>query len=364
LIFRLVWENLRQRPTRALLSILLIAGPVTMILTLIGMSHGFVEESRKRYVGVGADILFRSPGSSLMSFSSATLPAKFIDALGKEPHVTQATGTVVVLTSGFDSVTGIEIDAFNRMSGGFTFVEGHSIEGPRDILLDTYEAAQLHAGVGSTINILHQDWRVAGIVEPGKLAHQFVRISVLQDLIGATGKLSQIFLKLDNKSNTREVMDYLRKKYDGYPVFSMEELQTLLSVNNVPMLSTFINVVIGIGVVFGFGVVALSMYMAVLQRTREIGILKSLGATKGFVMALILAEAFALGFGGTVIGILLSFASRAVMETVAPASFPQAIVTTWWPIAGAVAMSAALLGALSPGMLAVRQDPIEALAYE
>ena len=78
MIFRLVWENVRQRPIRAMLSILLIAGPVTMILTLIGMSHGFVDESKKRYAGVGADILFRAPGSSqVMGFSTASLPDKF-----------------------------------------------------------------------------------------------------------------------------------------------------------------------------------------------------------------------------------------------------------------------------------------------
>lgn len=348
-----------------MLSILLIAGPVTMILTLIGMSTGFVDESKKRYAGVGADILFRSPGSSqLMSFSSAALPAKFVEKLASEPHVRQATGTLVEPTGGFDSVTGIDVAAFDRMSGGFTFIQGRSFQAPDDILLDTYEANQRHVQVGATINVLHRDWHVAGIVEPGKLAHQFVQLSVLQDLLTESGKLTQIYLKLDDKSNTSQVMAYLHGKYDGYPIFSMEELQTLLSVDNIPLLSTFLHVVIGIGIVFGFGVVSLSMYMAVLQRTREIGILKSLGATKALVMELILAEAFILGLGGTIVGILLSFVSRAVMQAVAPASFPQAIVPDWWPIAGAIAMGAALLGALYPGMMAVRQDPIEALAYE
>jgi putative ABC transport system permease protein len=347
-----------------MLSILLIAGPVTMILTLIGMSHGFVDESKKRYAGVGADILLRSPNSSLMGFSSAALPAKVVEKLAGEPHVAQATGIVVQPTAGFDSIQGIDIAAFNKMSGGFTFVEGHSFQAPNDILLDTYEATQRHVHADATIKVLNHDWHVAGIVEPGKLGHQFVQLSVLQDLLSEPGKLTQIYIKLDDKSSTDQVMAYLRRKYDGYPIFSMQELQTLLSVDSIPMVSTFINVVIGIGIVFGFGVVSLSMYMAVLQRTREIGILKSLGATKALVMELILAEAFILGLGGTIVGILLSFVSRAVMQAVAPASFPQAIVPDWWPIAGAIAMGAALLGALYPGMMAVRQDPIEALAYE
>lgn len=367
MIAKLVWENVRYRPIRTLLSILLIAVPVTLILTLIGMSHGFLDESKKRYAGVGADILFKAPSSSLMSFSGATLPEKLIDVLASEPHVVQANGVVIAqIPNTFDALTGIDIAKFNAMSGGFTFIGGHSFESPNDILVDTYYASQKHIQVGSALKVLNHDWHVAGIVEPGKLAHLFVQLPVLQDLISTSRTVSQIYLKLDNPApdNVTAVLAYLKNKYADYPMYSMAEIQTLMSVNSVPMVSTFINVVIGIGIVIGFAVVSLSMYMAVLQRTREIGILKSLGATKGFVMRLILSEAFILGFGGTVFGIILSFISREVMQVVAPASFPQAIVLEWWPIAGGIAMGASLLGALYPGMLAVRQDPIEALAYE
>ncbi len=90
--------------------------------------------------------------------------------------------------------------------------------------------------------------------------------------------------------------------------------------------SVFINVIIGIGIFTGLIVVSLSMYMAVLQRTREIGILKSLGATKAFVMGLILWEAALMGFGGTIVGIALSYVSKAVLKKFVPASLPQAIV--------------------------------------
>jgi putative ABC transport system permease protein len=120
----------------------------------------------------------------------------------------------------------------------------------------------------------------------------------------------------------------------------------------------------GIAVVIGFAVVCLSMYMAVLQRTREIGILKSLGASRAYVLALIVAEAFVMGLGGTVAGILLSFVARWVILTLVPASLQQAIAYDWWPRAGLIALVAALLGALYPGFRAARQDPIEALAYE
>src|ERR1700744_1738533 len=114
--FRLVGENGRSHPGRTLLSTLLSAVPVTLILTLIGLSRGFLEDSAKRSRGVGADIDFRAKNSSLMTFSGATLPQSLVDRLAQEPHIVQATGVVNQSIGGFDTVTGIDVPAFNRMS--------------------------------------------------------------------------------------------------------------------------------------------------------------------------------------------------------------------------------------------------------
>jgi putative ABC transport system permease protein len=364
LIPKFVWENIRHKPMRALLSILLIAVPVTLILTLRGLSTGFIEDSRKRASGIGADIRITPPGASVLSFSNATMTDKLIPVLAAEPHVTQAMGTVVAPNVGFEALIGIDPVAFEKMSGGFIFDEGHGFQNPNDVLIDSWYADQRHVRAGGTLNLLNRDWHVAGVVEPGKLGHLFVQMSALQDLQGGAGKVSQIFLKLDDPRNAGAVVESLKKKLEGYSVLSMAELLTLISVDNVPLLKPFLTVIVGISVLIAFFVVALSMYMAVLQRTREIGILKSMGAKNTFVMGLILAEAVLMGFGGTLLGILLSYVSQFAIHRVMPASLPQAIVYGWWPIAGAIAIGASILGALYPGTMAVRHDPIEALAYE
>jgi putative ABC transport system permease protein len=144
----------------------------------------------------------------------------------------------------------------------------------------------------------------------------------------------------------------------------MEELTSLYSVNNIQGLSEFIMVIMAIGVVIGFAVVCLSMYMAVLQRTREIGILKSLGASKSFILRIILAEALVLGIGGTILGVVMSYGAWWLILTLVPASIPMVIVPSWWPIAGGITLIGAGLGALYPGLSAARHDTIEALSYE
>jgi putative ABC transport system permease protein len=366
MIFKLVWENVRFRPARTLLSVLLIAGSVTLILTLVGMTHGFLESSEKRNEGVGADMLFRPKDSSILgSFNGAPLSDKFVDQLATEPHVIATTGVAdQVIGGSFDTVSGIDQASFTHLSGPFVFLQGHQLEKPDDMLLDQYYADQRHARVGTMIKVLNHDWNVVGIVEPGKLAHLFVDRKQLDDLIGSKGRVTRIYIKLDDPSHTEAVLKQLRARYEGYPIYSMKELESYYSVDSIPMLKYFTDTVLGIGVVSGLLVVWMSMYMAVLQRTREIGILKSLGASKSLVMGIILAEAFALGLGGTIAGILLSFGTRWILNTLARASFPMAIVPVWWVYAGVIAVGAALLGAVFPSMLAARQDPIEALAYE
>jgi putative ABC transport system permease protein len=262
--------------------------------------------------------------------------------------------------------TGINYEEFTLMSGGFQFHSGGGFRKPDDVILDDYYANQTKAQVGDTITLLNGKWHVSGIMESGKLSHIVMPVKSLQERLGNGGNVNQIYLKLDNPANTAATIEYLKNipGLAGYPIYSMEEFTSLLNVNNIPALAGFIAVVVGIGVVIGFAVVCLSMYMAVLQRTREIGILKSLGASKGFILGTILSEAFFLGLGGTVLGIFMSYGAASLIHALKPASLPMIIVYEWWPIAGAITIAGALLGALYPGLTAAANDPIEALSYE
>ena len=370
MILRLVWENIRFRPLRTLLSVLLIGVPVMLILTLVGVSQGFMDASRERSRGVGADVVIRPPHSSLTSGSGATMPQAMLTKLLQQPHVVQTQGVVQALTNKmFNLLTGIDYAAFRKMSGGFRFVEGddaHAFVNPNDMVVDTDYAKEAKLHVGSTTTVLNNNWRVSAIVETGQMSHIFVQLAVLQDLQNAEKHVSMIYLKLDDPKNADNVVDALKHTpgLEDYEIFTMQEMIDLTSVDKIPAIAIFINVIVGIGIFTGLIVVSLSMYMAVLQRTREIGILKSLGATKGFVMSLILWEACAMGIGGTIVGIGLSYVSKAVLLQFAAASLPQAIVPLWWPRVLGIALGSAVLGALYPGMIAVSQDPIEALAYE
>ena len=321
---------------RSLLSMFLIAVPVTLILCLVGLSRGMLDDSARRERGIGADIIVRPPQTSVMTLSGAPIPEKLVDAIQQKPHVALAMGVIVHPVTSVTFVSGIDLPRFNQMSGGFKYVEGGPFRGPDDLIVDEF------------------------------YAHLSVPMRTLQDLTGNTNKVSQIFVKAGQPADIPSVMAELKANtfLPDYNIYTMQEFTSLLTVENVGGLSTFINVMVGIGVVIGFAVVLLSMYMAVLQRTREIGILKALGASRWYILKIILAEAVVMGIGGTIVGIGLSFAARALILALYPASLTQAITPDWWPRAALIALAGVLLGALYPGLSAAAQDPIEALAYE
>jgi putative ABC transport system permease protein len=349
---------------RSLLSVLLIGVPVTLILCLVGLSHGMLEDVDKRTRSIGADIMIRPPGSSVLQLTGSMSQA-FVDFFRKQPHVAMALGTVSQPIEGITmGVTGIDLATFNQMSGGFTFLSGGPFQKPDEVIIDEYYARQKNLAVGDRLELIGHKWRVAGIFENGKLQRIVMPLDVLQDLT-EKGKVSQIYLKLDNPANTAAVIEQLKRIQDlpDFRIFSIEEYLSLFS-NNLPGLKEFVWVVITIGVVIGFAVVCLSMYMAVLQRTREIGILKSLGGSKAFILRIILAEALITGLGGTALGIVMSYGAWWLIKTLVPASIQMVIAYDWWPIALLITLVGTGLGSLYPGFTAAQSDPIEALAYE
>jgi putative ABC transport system permease protein len=217
--------------------------------------------------------------------------------------------------------------------------------------------------MGQTIHVLEHDFHVVGIVEHGKGARLFVFLSTLQDMAGARDKASVFFIKCDRTDHTAAVIDEIRQLLPRYEIRPLKDFISLMTSSNLPGLGAFINVMIGIAVVIGFLVIFLSMYTTIIERTREIGVLKALGASKPYIVQIILSETTLLCVAGVIGGIGLSFLMRSIFIKLFP-TLTILISATWILRAGLIAVVGGLLGAAYPAWLASRKDPVEALAYE
>jgi putative ABC transport system permease protein len=364
---KMIVGNLVHRPIRSLISVIAVALEVTLILLIVGLSLGMVSDTRGRQAGIGADVIVMPPGSSyIVGLTGAPMPIKIGDVLAKLPHVTVVAPVITqVSTNGtLEVIAGIDLKSYEAL-GSFHFIQGGAFQSAEDVLIDDVLAKSKHIKVGDKIEILNHEFQVSGIVAQGKGARKFLQIGVLQDLNGAKDKASIFYLKLDNPSNAEAVVSAIKDipGMERYVAVPMNYYLSMLTPNNYPGLRTFLSVVIAISVTIGFIVIFQAMYTAVMERTREIGILKSLGASKLYIVNVILRETVMLAIGGIILGILISLAARFGIAHRIPTL--RVVVTGGWILwTTIIAVAGAMLGAMYPAYRAAQKDPIEALAYE
>jgi putative ABC transport system permease protein len=352
---------------RSIISTVAIAVEVTLILVIVGLSIGMLNDAKERQVGVGGDIIIQPPGSSIIGgISGAPVSIKVADVVRKQPHVTVVAPVIQQISTGgaLEIISGIDLASYDAL-GPFHFLQGGPFQGPDDMIVDDYYARSKNVHVGDTQELLNHTVRICGIVEHGKGSRKFLPITTLQDWIGAQGKASIFYVKVDDPNHANDVIKELKSVpgLSQYPMHSMREYLSLMTPASLPGLSTFINVVIGVALIIGFIVIFQAMYTAVMERTREIGILKSLGASKFYIVNVILRETILLAILGIIVGIGVSFAARAGLVH----KFPllPVLITREWILRGTIiAIVGAILGAIYPAIKAAQKDPIDALAYE
>ena len=365
---KLVIGNLLHRPLRTFISVFAIAIEVVMILCIVAIMLGQVNGARNMASGIGADMIVQPPSSSNLSgISGAPVPAKIANVLRKLPHVSVVAPVIVNLTVGssLETIWGIDYPSFNALRP-FVFVAGTPFQGAGDVIVDDYYAKSDHGHhLGEMIPILNRQYRICGIVEHGKGGRKFLPIRTLGDLGGNPDNASLFYLKSDDPANE----ELIRKEILAVPGLSDYQVKTLaeqlsfLTPEHLPAFTIALNVVIGIATIIGFLVIFQSMYTAVMERTREIGILKSLGASKGYIVNVVLRETALITVCGIALGMILTQLIHTWMAYRFP-TLPFFATADWWLKGAGIALAGGILGAIYPAWKAAGKDPIDALAYE
>jgi putative ABC transport system permease protein len=353
---------------RALATILAIGLEVALIMLVVGLTRGMIAESAKRVEGIGADIILRAPASSYITLSTpAAMSIKIVELVSAIPGVSYVSPVVTHFNTqnGLEYIYGIDLTSFDQVSGGFVFLSGSGFQKPSDVIVDDIYATSKKLKVGDSVTFLNHPFKISGIVEHGKGSRVFLPIQTMQDLMGATGKTSMILIKCVSGDDVEPVVAQLKQRLPGYSVLPMEVFVSQMSsaVSNTAALRYFLSFVTFIAALVGFFVIFLAMYTAITERTHEIGILKSLGASKRYVLGVFMREAWFLCLLGFLWGIVLSYGGEWLVKKVFP-TLNIAFGLDWTVKAALIALLSSSLGALYPALRAASQDPIDALAYD
>jgi putative ABC transport system permease protein len=372
---KLILGNLVHRPLRSIISALAVAIEVVMILSIVGIFFGILNGSRAQQSGTGDDMVVH-PGSTnaLLSSGSASADIRIADVLRAMPHVKVVAPVDIKLTLGasVENIYGIDFKSYDDLRP-FVFVAGGPFKGDYDMIIDDLQSESKPGfKVGDTVKTLNHTFTICGVVEHGKGARKFIPLKTMDAIEETPGKAAAFFLRTDDaptESAKQAIQEQVRSEILGtdglqdWSVQTLDEVLAGLTPEHMPGFKISLDVVIGIATIIGFLVIFQSMYTAVMERTREIGILKSMGASSLSIVSVVLRETSLLAVVGIAIGIAFSYVLKDLLHGHFPTLSFQ--LTTEWDIkAVLIALGGAIFGALYPALKAARKDPIDALSYE
>jgi putative ABC transport system permease protein len=362
--------NVMHRKTRTAVSILAVAMEVAMVMLLVGMANGTLNEIADRLEKVGADVLFQPPDASLLlGATTAVMPMKYIDLMKEQvPGVAEVTPVLNWLVSrlGGESravnLWAIDYPSFAAISGGFDMVQGHPLTGPDDLVMDTVLARATGKTIGDRIPMMNREFNLVGICRAGAGGRIYARIQDVQEAIGTPDKASFFLVKGKRGVQAEDLARSLEEKFKGHKITPVAQVSKAMQDNAVG-LKQFKQALTGMAVAISFLVVLLAMYTTIIERTREIGILRAIGASQTTVVRLVVAESFLICVAGVLAGIVLAVAGRWLLPQVFP-TLSVTLTQEWTLIAAALGLTGGLLGSLYPAVKAARLDPIHALNFE
>lgn len=360
----LVVSNIRQRPLRSAISILGVALGVALVMLFTGLAHGMSEDLQKRSSNVSAELIFTRPGSISLTSSSANLSTKYVELLKKIEGVESATPVIRYFypsgSFGVDQVEGVDWEGFSKMNN-IRLIQGHAPNAPNEIVIDETKASRNHP-VGSTLKVFGPNlYRVAGVYAPESGARAKMSLKALQDVLEAPDKCTFIFVKVKNPSEQIEVARRIDAAFSGNRIQPTRDLIASIE-SSIPGLNIFMRVLVGLAAVVSALVVMLAMHTTITERTREIGILKAMGASRFYIISEIEREALLISFLGLLVGFVLAWIAGFGIHKATGLIFEFG---GWWALTAAlIGLLGGALGAFYPAARAANLDPVTALAYE
>jgi len=399
--FKLAIKNLRQRGLRSWLTMLGIFVAVATIFVLVSLSLGLQGAVKERFETLGTDKLIIQPATGFLgppgSVGGVLLTEDDVEVISKIQGVKDysyfVAGNAKIEFSGetrYMLVWGIpseHMDVYNEMSS-FNIEDGRTLEkGDKNSvilgnLFKTGNTIGKPVNAGNKLTINDEDFKVRGILElignPDDDRAIMMDIESFRRLFDIPGRVDFIMAQTDEGEDILEVAERvenrLRKsrsvteKNQDFNIFTPEEL--LESFQNIlAIITSFLAGVAAISLFVGAIGIANTMYTSVLERTKEIGIMKAIGAKNSDIMWIFLIESGLLGLIGAGIGVGLGYGIGKTIEYIAINQLNTTllqIATPTWLIGGCLGFGF-LIGAISgtlPAVQASKTNVVDALRYE
>jgi putative ABC transport system permease protein len=364
----LAFRNLKRRPARSILTALGVALAVGSFITLYGLSRSVQENVQQSFEERGTDLTVRRRG--IAEPFGGTMPQSIIPEIAKIPGIAAVSGQLLsfAATDNDDHVI-----AFGWAADSFYWPTVPLLEGrlperdERKVALVGKDIARtLDKHVGDDITLLGDKFRVVGITDYASIINRnavIVGLADLQEITFRTGAVTFISIKLAHPGSADEA-DRVARAIEALGQLSVTKSEGVLSNDSlIGLLSAVSTSMAWVALLMGVLMVLNTLLMAVLERTREIGILSAIGWSKQRIMGALVIEGFILSALGSAVGIAIGIAGSHLLSAI-PAIGRYIAVRPTPGLIAATALAAIVLGILGsfyPAFVATRQSPAAAL---
>jgi putative ABC transport system permease protein len=362
----LVFANLKVRPFRTLISVVGVALGVVLVVLFTGLARGMANDMAKRAANWKAEIVFTRAGATTLDSSNAPVPTAYAERLLQIEGVESTVPVIRYITPsrkgrwGLEQIDGIDWAPFAAMNG-MEILDGRSATADDEIILDERRMIEENTKIGDTLELFGRPYKIVGVFSPPSGARVKMSLGAMQEALEAQGRSTYILVKLKEGSDVDTVAARINQELPGNKVNLTRDL-IIDAQERIPALNTFLRVLVGLGAFVSTIFVLLSMYTTVTERRKEIGILKSLGAPKSFIINTIEGEALMIGVLGVIVGLAVSVLASQVIARAFDLVFEFS--AGWVVTAIVIAIVGSLVGALYPAWSASAIDPVEVMANE
>lgn len=366
-MLELVIANLKVRPFRTLISVIGVALGVVLVVLFTGLARGMTNEMAKRASNWKAEIVFTRAGGMDLSSSSLNVSTAYVERLNQIEGVesTVPVGRYITPSTkgrfGIQQLDGVEWAPFAAMNE-MQLVEGRAPQAYDEAILDERQMRDDKLKLGDTVDLFgNKKFTVVGVFAPPSGSRIKISLAAMQAALEETNKCTYILVKIRDGADPDAVAARINEALPGNKVNLTRDL-IIDAQERIPALNTFLRILVGLGAFVSTIFVLLSMYTTVTERRKEIGILKSMGASKGFIIRTIEGEAFLIGVLGVVLGLIVAFVASIGIGRAFELAFEFS--SGWVGTAILIAIAGSLVGALYPAWRASKIDPVEVMANE
>ena len=369
----LILKNPFRNKTRSALSIIGIAIGIATIVALGLITAGMEDSVQSTFNEGAAEITVTN--STNIGGASGLLNASLIDDLKNMTNVSDAVGQLSVSESNqsFQSrgpvlgttVYGVNASKLNLV--GISNVNGRIYEEDSyEVIIGTRYADLNNFSLGDNLSFLGHDFEVVGIYETGNMMTDngvYTSLSMLQN-ISDTDRVSSILVKTSEGANDTIISENIRDRYGNVSTLTSEELSSMME-DVIKILDSASLAISGLAIIVGAIGVINTMVMTVYERTKEIGVLKSIGWKNKKILKMILGETLVIttlsGIIGAIFGILIAEVGVRLFAT---EGFSLVYTPKTFILAFGITLIVGIIGGLYPAYKASKLAPTEALRYE